>query len=490
MLHNSYFPVDVTKVKVQKGLGAHAHASLSSEMAVGIPISIFLLLLCGLSAVRCDTPANCTYEEILGTWTFSIGPAGFDNTINCASFEPLKTLTVQLVFPDVAVDQFGNEGFWTLIYNQGFEVVVGDRKYFAFSNYTTQNHTTTSYCGSTLNGWSHDLWVRNWACYFGVKTADGHVANRRDEGKVATRCEIKLNQKHVENQAYIDAINSQQDLWRAASYPELSKMTLGELLQRAGGIPLSGRLAFPPTAPPSEELLMAANVLPDSFDWRDVNGVNYVSPIRNQGQCGSCYSFASMAMLESRLRIATNNSLQKVFSPQDVLGCSEYSQGCGGGFSYLIAGKYAQDFGVVEESCFPYQGHDSTCSEKKGCLRYYSTDYYYVGGFFGACNEPQMRIELVKNGPIAVGFEVYKDFMNYKGGIYHHTGLEDKFNPWEIVNHAVLIVGYGEEGGVKYWIVKNSWGPEWGESGYFRIRRGNDEVGMESMAMAATPLIP
>ena len=79
--------------------------------------------------------------------------------------------------------------------------------------------------------------------------------------------------------------------------------------------------------------------------------------------------------------------------------------------------------------------------------------------------------------------------MLFQGGIYHHTGLEDKFNPWEITNHVVLIVGYGEEQGTKYWIVKNSWGPEWGEEGFFRIRRGNDECSMESMAVGIFPIL-
>ncbi len=72
-----------------------------------------------------------------------------------------------------------------------------------------------------------------------------------------------------------------------------------------------------------------------------------------------------------------------------------------------------------------------------------------------------MRISLVQNGPIAVSFEVYDDFLNYHGGIYHHTNTRDHlnfgFNPWEITNHVVLIVGYGNESGQDYWIVKNSW---------------------------------
>lgn len=79
----------------------------------------------------------------------------------------------------------------------------------------------------------------------------------------------------------------------------------------------------------------------------------------------------------------------------------------------------------------------------------------------------------------------------FQGGIYHHTGLQDHFNPWEITNHVVLVVGYGQDkaSGEKFWIVKNSWGEKWGEQGYFRIRRGNDECSMESMAVAVTPVV-
>ena len=71
--------------------------------------------------------------------------------------------------------------------------------------------------------------------------------------------------------------------------------------------------------------------LPEEFDWRDKDGVDFVSPVRNQGQCGSCYAFASMGQLESGVRIKTNGRIQVVFSPQDVVSCSEYSQGCDGG---------------------------------------------------------------------------------------------------------------------------------------------------------------
>ena len=83
--------------------------------------------------------------------------------------------------------------------------------------------------------------------------------------------------------------------------------------------------------PGKKEDHLAAAKLPMEFDWRNVNGVNYVSPVRDQATCGSCYAFATMAMFEARSRIKSNNTLKYVLSPQDIVSCSEYSQGCEGG---------------------------------------------------------------------------------------------------------------------------------------------------------------
>ena len=449
------------------------------------------LLVALLPSVLADTPANCSYEEISGTWLFHIGQKGSDNSIDCSSFTAETELKVQLLYPDKAVDENGNQGFWTLIYNQGFEVVIANHKFFAFSNYTVSGKTAVSYCDSTKNGWYHDLWDHNWACYYGVKSSA--APNDLDEApstKINKLPSFDLERKFVKNLEYVAEINNRTKLWQATHYPELEVMTFRERLQRAGGIPKYGRFPFPGSVTANREVQNKASQLPDSYDWRKAGGVNYLSPIRNQGQCGSCYAFSSMGMLEARIRVRTNNTMQPVFSPQDVVSCSEYAQGCEGGFPYLIAGKYAEDFGVVDETCYAYRAHDSTCEEQANCLRYHSTNYYYVGGYYGACSEEAMRVELVQNGPMSVSFEVYSDFQQYKRGIYHHTGLEDKFNPWEITNHAVLLVGYGEEEGTKYWIVKNSWGENWGEEGYFRIMRGVDETSIESMAVAATPILP
>ena len=81
----------------------------------------------------------------------------------------------------------------------------------------------------------------------------------------------------------------------------------------------------------TEKDLLIAKSLPEEFDWRNVDGKNYVSPVRNQGSCGSCYAFGTLAMFEARVRILSNNTKTPVFSPQDVVSCSPYSQGCEGG---------------------------------------------------------------------------------------------------------------------------------------------------------------
>jgi len=237
-----------------------------------------------------------------------------------------------------------------------------------------------------------------------------------------------------------------------------------EMLRIAGGIPAYPSQAvdskIPSTRAPKYKT--SPKDLPTQFDWRDINGVNYVSPVRNQGGCGSCYAFGTTAMLEARTLIMSNKTNQMIFSPQRVVSCSEYSQACEGGFPYLI-GKFGEDFYMVDEACFPYTGSEQSCSNQcTNPKQVKTTNYYYVGGYYGACTEELMRQEIFENGPIAISFEVYSDFFGYKGGIYvHQNGTSEEeevtINPWQITNHVVLIVGWGvSNDSVPYWSVKNS----------------------------------
>ncbi|KAK7101922.1 dipeptidyl peptidase 1-like [Littorina saxatilis] len=456
-----------------------------------------ILFVSFYASVLADTPANCTFEDIKGKWVFSVGSGGNSHSVDCNNFTgPFKSqLEVTLQYPDVAVDQYGNIGFWTIIYNQGFEVVVSGRKYFAFSKFEKQGKEVVSYCHELMPGWAHDSLGHDWACYMGKKASARWDSGRKVsyESSHTLSNILKFESDTFYNDMnFIDRINSAQSSWKAAAYPHLEGLRREHLLGMAGG-PASRVAARPSPAPVTREVYEAAAKLPDNFDWRNVDGVNYVSPIRNQGACGSCYSFAALAMDEARIRIMTNNTKTPVFSPQDIVDCSEYSQGCAGGFPYLIGGKYAEDFGLALEADNPYKGKDQgTCGTSSSATRHYATKYRYVGGYYGACNEPLMRLRLYEDGPVAIGFEVLTDFMQYKGGIYHHTGLTGGFKPFELTNHAVLVVGYGVDSttGEKYWITKNSWGEKWGENGFFRIRRGTDECAFESMAVESTPIIP
>ena len=130
-------------------------------------VAVFLVSFLSLS--QADTPANCTFEEVAGNWIFYIGQGGNTNKLKCDDFKVVRELGIQLFFPDLAVDQAGNVGFWTMIYNQGFEVQINGSKYFAFSKYTKSGKEAVSYCDQTMNGWAHDAVNSqvNWSCYYG-----------------------------------------------------------------------------------------------------------------------------------------------------------------------------------------------------------------------------------------------------------------------------------------------------------------------------------
>jgi len=460
-------------------------------------LTIAFFLLAAISLIGADTPADCRFEDAVGVWAFSLDDTNADSSIDCAKHNVVKTktkYTIKLLYPNVAVDQYGNQGEWTMVYNQGFEVVVAGRKYFAFSKYVVNGDMVTSYCGETLVGWTNNVVGRNWGCYSARKTTFVPPRNHTMPSFLGVP---PLEVTHQAQKVF----RSSHTLLEASADNAVSSARSHEDLLRLAGGRKSMTVSRPKAIEASAEVKKAAQALPASWDWRNMDGIDFVGPVRNQGGCGSCYAFASMGMLESRLRVLTNNTLRLTLSPQDIVECSSYSQGCEGGFPYLIAGKYAQDFGAVPESCNPYKGRDGKCSTISNCpVRYFGTRYQYVGGYYGGCSEEAMMLSIVRDGPIAVAFEVTEPFMEYSGGIWRcndstrRSSLPEnlrKFYPFEETNHAVLMVGYGveEKTGEKFWIVKNSWGKGWGESGYFRIRRGTDECAIESVNVEAFPIL-
>ena len=237
--------------------------------------------------------------------------------------------------------------------------------------------------------------------------------------------------------------------------------------------------------------------LPKNWDWRDVGGENFYSEEIIQGGCGSCYAVSTISILESRLRIKTLNKDQTKLSIQFPVSCSFYTEGCKGGYP-IVLGKFFHDFEIIPRECFEYQKNDKNCENvcdyEKYEKKYFVSDYGYIGGFYGAATEALMMKELRARGPITGNLRTPFMFSMFSGGIYSskeivesismeisHKSLYEDNIFFQEVNHSTTIVGYGEENGVKYWICMNSLGKNWGENGYYRILRGENERGIESM---------
>nr|ACH56226.1 cathepsin L-like cysteine proteinase [Radopholus similis] len=209
---------------------------------------------------------------------------------------------------------------------------------------------------------------------------------------------------------------------------------------------------------------------PRHFDWRP-RGV--VTPVKAQGQCGSCWAFAAVATTESAYAVAHGHL--RSLSEQELLDCNLENNACNGG-SEDKAFRYIHERGLVTEDEYPYVAHrQNVCSVDFGSKNLTKID---VAVFINP-DEQSMMDWLINFGPVNVGIAVPPDMKPYKSGIYHPSDYDCKFRVLGL--HALLVVGYGEsQEGVKYWIVKNSWNNTWGqEHGYVNFVRGINACGIE-----------
>lgn len=250
--------------------------------------------------------------------------------------------------------------------------------------------------------------------------------------------------------------------------------------------------------------------LPDHFDAREQwPNCPTIPQIRDQGNCGSCWAFGAVEAISDRICIMSDGKVTVQISAEDLLTCcEECGFGCSGGYPSAAWDFWAQN-GLVtgglyhsNVGCRPYtippcehhvngtrppcQGETETPPCVEQCIDGYPVSYpkdKYFGGhtYSVPSSEEQIKTELYKNGPVEAAFNVYADFLQYKSGVYQHLTGD------LLGGHAVKILGWGEDNGTPYWLVANSWNEDWGDNGYFKIKRGNDECGIESEIVAGMP---
>ncbi|KAK3017852.1 hypothetical protein RJ639_004544 [Escallonia herrerae] len=214
--------------------------------------------------------------------------------------------------------------------------------------------------------------------------------------------------------------------------------------------------------------------VPLSVDWRKNGAVNAV---KDQGQCGSCWAFSTIVAVEGINQIKTKKLVS--LSEQELVDCDTgENEGCNGGLMDLAFDYIKKKGGITTENNYPYRAEDGRCDASKENSPAVSIDGHED---VPAKNEDAL-LKAAANQPIAVAIDAGgSDFQFYNEGVFNgDCGTE--------LDHGVAIVGYGTTlDGTKYWIVRNSWGPEWGEKGYIRMKRGiSAKEGLCGIAMEAS----
>jgi len=314
----------------------------------------------------------------------------------------------------------------------------------------------------------------------------------------------------------IDAVNNAKTTWKAARPSKFNNATVADVKRMLGTV-LPHEEGFYEPAPKTTWTTTSESI-PTEFDvrtnWPECSAVTGL--VRDQSDCGSCWAFGSTEAFNDRHCIATGDATT-ILSPEDTVSCCSgpkcaFSMGCNGG-QPSGAWKWFTSTGVSSggdwadngkgTTCKPYSMQScahhveppegmvscddldeyktpkctSSCSES-GYATPYASDKLKASSEYSVKGTENMQKELMEKGTLSVSFTVYEDFEAYTSGVYEHVSGKS------LGGHAIKMVGWGVDNGTPYWTCVNSWNDSWGEKGAFRIKRGNDECGIESGVVA------
>jgi len=233
-----------------------------------------------------------------------------------------------------------------------------------------------------------------------------------------------------------------------------------EKSQRFGLLPQEA-FAGVPTAP------LLNKTLASSFDWVSKGAVN---PVKDQGQCGSCWAFSTVCNLEGTGFVSTGKLVS--LSEQQIVDCDTTCYGCNGGLPSLALTWSHQNGGVGSESSYPYHASDGSCKSVGSVT--HNQGYNKISQ-----DEDQIQQALTQYGPLSIGVDA-TPFQSYRGGVMQNPSCSTTQ-----LDHAVNIVGYGTDQ-IQYWKIRNSWASYWGEDGYIRVSRGHCTCGLCRTVVTAT----
>jgi cathepsin L len=261
-----------------------------------------------------------------------------------------------------------------------------------------------------------------------------------------------INKHNAANKSFTVAMNKFGDL----TSEEFAKLFLGTR------VTVSSIESVPSSSP---------QALPAQWDWRPKGAVTH---IKNQGQCGSCWSFSTTGSVEGCHFLSTKKLV--ALSEQNLMDCStsQGNQGCDGGLMTQAMDYIIQNKGIDTEASYPYTAEDGTChysAANRG-----ATMKSYVNVNTGDENDLQTKVHL---GPTSVAIDAsHSSFQFYSSGVYSEPDCSSTQ-----LDHGVLAIGWGVYQNTDYWLVKNSWGTDWGQQGYIWMsRNANNQCGIATMA--------